>query len=329
MEASKFTNNLPADSLIPLEVVEETPMRMSKDIGELAAALAKAQLGFKPVLKESENPAFKRDGKNSRYADLFSLVSATRESLAKEGLVIIQSPSVRGKVLVMTSTLAHSSGQWMSHELSMPAADDRGFTAHSIGKAMTYARRYSWQCLTGAVAEEDDDGNEASGVGSTAAAQDVAKRKVSELEAKKANGSVPKAQIPAGPIEASPKLNLPPVPPPAAPEPESKSGEDIDYIQGIVKRVVDKQTKDKRLYKEVGILDPFDRSLTLCSFDNFQLSDGRFWQYLTPSIVDEVATFVVARREKNGKAYHNIINVEMIGNHKWENGVGTMDRANS
>jgi len=163
---------------------------------------------------------------------------------------------------------------------------------------------------------EHDNGD---GSGSRAAAQAVAKQKIAEHESKKAE-LVPRAQIPTGGI------NLPPVPSAAPPEPKTGDGPDTDYIHGIVKRVVDKKTKEKRDYKEVGMLDQHDRALTLSSFDNFKLSDGSLWQYLTQSAVGQLATFVVAKKEKNGKQFMNIINIESLGNHRWEDGVGIMDR---
>jgi hypothetical protein len=157
----------------------------SAEIGKLVGALCKAQLAFDPILKESENPAFVRKGKASKYADMFSLVSATRKHLNANGLTIMQFPTVtiEGKTLVVTTILAHESGEFVSHELLIPAADERGFTAHSIGKAMTYARRYSWGAITGAVAEDDDDGNDASGVGSRDASQTLGAKKVDDLKA--------------------------------------------------------------------------------------------------------------------------------------------------
>src|SRR5476651_60518 len=92
-------------------ILVEEPTNHSPSLGKLAAALAKAQLAFTPVLKESENPAFMRGGKASKYADLHSLISATRPALAANELVIIQSPSTRGKELVLISLLLHSSGE--------------------------------------------------------------------------------------------------------------------------------------------------------------------------------------------------------------------------
>lgn len=177
---------------------------------------------------------------------------------------------------------------------------------------------------------EHDNGD---GSGSRAAAQAVADKKIAEFGAKKNNG-VTQAQIPTGGI------NLPPVPPAAPPKPVTALNEipeGAEYIHGIIKRVVDKVTAEKkdrdgkitqqsRPYKEVGMLDQYDKALTLSSFDNFQLSDGRFWQYLVSGTVGKLGTFLVAVKEKNGKTFRNIINVELIGDHRWENGVGVMER---
>jgi len=164
--------------------VEGAKMTHSATMGELAKALCGAQLEFKPVLKESENPAFRRGNKVSKYADLHSLIKATQPALAKHGLAIIQSASVTNTELTLNTLMVHTSGEWHAHDFSLPAKDERGFTAHSVGKALTYARRYSWQSITGAVAEEDDDGNDASGQGTTEAAQAVGAAKIAELRAK-------------------------------------------------------------------------------------------------------------------------------------------------
>ncbi len=164
------------------EVFSSMTYKRSATIGKLVGAMCKAQMAFTVVRKDSENPAFARGGKPSKYADLCSIVNATRDALNKNGLTIMQFPnmSLSGKSLVVETLLAHESEEWISCELVLPAADDRGFTAHTIGKAMTYARRYSWQAITGAVADDDDDGNAASGIGSREAAQAVAKAKAAQ-----------------------------------------------------------------------------------------------------------------------------------------------------
>lgn len=157
-------------------------MNMSLTIGQLAEALAAAQMEFPSVKKGSENPYY-----NSKYADLSAIIGATQPLLAKNGLVIIQSPVVKldeQKAGVIT-TLAHKSGEWISDECILPATMEKRdktirFDAQSVGSAITYARRYSYQSMIGVAAEIDDDGNKASGVGegSVQAAQAVATSKL-------------------------------------------------------------------------------------------------------------------------------------------------------
>ncbi len=157
---------------------------ISQDIGKLVEALAKAQLDFQPILKEADNAAFMRGGKASKYATLDAVINATRPALAKNGLVLFQLPRLDfdAKRLRLTTKLAHSSGQWIESELTLPAADQhKGFTAHTVASAITYARRYAWQAVTGCVSEEDDDGNAAAGQGSQAAANEVAKEKITKV----------------------------------------------------------------------------------------------------------------------------------------------------
>lgn len=159
----------------------------SDSIAKLVEALAKAQLEFQPILKESENPAFARGNQKAKYASLDAVINATRPALAKHGLVLFQLPKVDydAKRLTLVSKLAHSSGEWIENSFVLPAINQQGFTAHSVGSALTYARRYAWQAVTGCVAEEDDDGNAAADQGSREAAQSVAKHKLEE------NGVVP------------------------------------------------------------------------------------------------------------------------------------------
>jgi hypothetical protein len=161
-------------------------------IGALVAALAKAQLKFKPVLKQNENAAFTRGNRISYYADLAAYIDATQEALAKEELVVLQWPDVSpdAKTMTIESILAHSSGEWMRGRLTLPALGRDGFTAQSCGSSITYGRRYSYAAITGC-ASQDDDGNAASGRGSTEAAQDVARTKLEE-KAKSPNPKVKK-----------------------------------------------------------------------------------------------------------------------------------------
>ncbi len=169
-------------------------MTQSEQINELVAALAKAQLEFQPVHKESDNPYYL-----SQYADLATVIKATQTALAKNGLVVTQWPMNDSQLQEagVISELAHSSGQWKRMELILPAtgkAKDGGpkYDAHTIGAAITYARRYTYQAIVGVAAEVDDDANSISEPsGSKEAAQAVATRKIAEHADRQKNQSTP------------------------------------------------------------------------------------------------------------------------------------------
>ena len=137
----------------------------SEEIAELAKALAVAQGLIEGAIKDSSNPFFR-----SAYADLASVWDAIRGPLSANGLSIIQMPSAEGSKVTVTTILCHSSGQWMSSELTMTAKrqlkDGGGWeeldTPQAIGSTITYARRYALQSVAG-VAPEDDDGERAQG----------------------------------------------------------------------------------------------------------------------------------------------------------------------
>lgn len=128
-------------------------MTHSDSIKELAAALAKAQASMVGAKKDTANTFFK-----SKYADLASCWDAARAALPPNGLCVIQTTraSEKEEVVVIT-TLAHESGEWISGELSLPVnkADAQGY-----GSALTYGRRYGLCAIVG-IAPEDDDGNAA------------------------------------------------------------------------------------------------------------------------------------------------------------------------
>ena len=127
-------------------------MNMSDDIAELATALAKAQGEIQDASKGAENPYYK-----SKYADLAAVRSVIREPLAKNGLSIVQLPKTMDGGVEVQTMLLHSSGQYISSNLFMPAAKS---DAHGVGSAITYARRYSLMSIL-SLATEDDDGNAA------------------------------------------------------------------------------------------------------------------------------------------------------------------------
>lgn len=122
-----------------------------------------SQQNFGPLVKTHVNTY---TGK--KYADLADVIAATQPSLSKNGISVVQVPIRKddAQEAGVLTILAHSSGEWISVELILPAtmkAKDgvTKFDQQSIGSAITYARRYTWQALVGVAAEEDDDGNAA------------------------------------------------------------------------------------------------------------------------------------------------------------------------
>lgn len=141
---------------------------MSATIGSLAAALAKAQGEMAAAQKSSDNPYFK-----SKYADLSECWESCRGPLSKNGLAVIQTTEIKdGDAIgvVVNTTLAHSSGEWIRGTLFMPLAKK---DPQAVGSAITYGRRYGMSAIVGIVAD-DDDGEAAMGRaqdGKTAAKQ--------------------------------------------------------------------------------------------------------------------------------------------------------------
>jgi hypothetical protein len=126
----------------------------SENIGDLAAALAKAQAEVGTVHKDSANPFFK-----SNYASLAAVWEATRPILSKHGLSVVQLPSHDESGYYVETMLMHGSGQWIKSRTYMkPAKDD----PQGIGSLISYARRYALQAVT-MVCPDDDDGEAAMG----------------------------------------------------------------------------------------------------------------------------------------------------------------------
>jgi hypothetical protein len=124
----------------------------SKDLNELFAALAKAQIEMNTASLNSENPYFK-----TRYSDLCEIVRASRPCLAKNGLSVIQQilTNCDGQSVLHT-ILGHVSGQYIETQMRIvpPKAD-----VQSLGSYLSYLRRYSYAALVGVTSSnEDDDG---------------------------------------------------------------------------------------------------------------------------------------------------------------------------
>jgi hypothetical protein len=115
--------------------------------------LLRAQADFKPLRKTKENPYY-----HSSYAGLDDVMDSISDSLRKHGLVITSQSVPHEKGLLLTTSI---------HDIESKQSIQSSFfigelDLQKIGAGMTYARRYNIVNLCNLVADEDDDGNQAS-----------------------------------------------------------------------------------------------------------------------------------------------------------------------
>lgn len=145
-------------------------MNMSPTIGAIAKALAAAQAEIENVTKDAKNTFFKTaDGKASTYATLAAVLDEVRPILAKNEIAVIQMPGNDGELVTVTTTFMHASGEFITSTVAVrPMKGD----AQALGASVTYLRRFALAAMCG-VAQEDDDGNAASGSQNRAQSHDT------------------------------------------------------------------------------------------------------------------------------------------------------------
>ncbi len=157
MEQQAINDILAAISDLGLRIQENIRPKYnrSEDIKDLATALSKAQAEFDIADLNKINPYFK-----SSYADLASIVGASRPALTKYGLSVTQEVSndETGALWLITE-LMHSTGQWkLSRFRMVPPKND----IQAISSYNTYVKRMCYASLVGVVTgDEDDDGEQA------------------------------------------------------------------------------------------------------------------------------------------------------------------------
>jgi len=143
--------------------------RSSESIGTIAAALAKAQLAIanpEKSLTATIRSPFPREGDRSfRYASLANGLDLVRKSLGRHEIATVQTTSIdeAAGLIRLTTTLAHSSGEWLSSDWPVcPVAETAA--PHRMGAALTYARRYGLFTLVGIAGEDDLDAPDLDGI---------------------------------------------------------------------------------------------------------------------------------------------------------------------
>jgi len=136
--------------------------RSSESIGAIASALAKAQTELanpeKSLVATIRSP-FPREGDRTfRYASLSSGLDIVRKALGKHEIATVQTTSIDNDagLIRLTTTLAHSSGEWVSSDWPVCPVGETA-APHKMGAALTYARRYALFTLVGIAGEDDLD----------------------------------------------------------------------------------------------------------------------------------------------------------------------------
>jgi ERF superfamily len=136
--------------------------RSSETIGAIALALAKAQGELanpeKALTATIRSPNWREANRTFRYASLSSGLDLARKSLGRHEIATVQTTAIDVEAgwIRLTTTLAHSSGEWLSSEWPVCALADTT-APQRMGAALTYARRYGLFTLVGIAGEDDLD----------------------------------------------------------------------------------------------------------------------------------------------------------------------------
>ena len=142
-------------------------MEQTEQINELATALAAATAEFLPIRAARTADIAGREGRAGyryKYATLQDYIAATRPSLSKNQLAVVQLLDTTPEGFsAITTQLVHASGQWIRSHFLVPVTDTR--EARAIGSGLSYARRYTYGAIIGVASEEEDDDDAAANKG--------------------------------------------------------------------------------------------------------------------------------------------------------------------
>ena len=134
----------------------------SSSIGNLAAALAKAQVELVNP-ERSMLATIRVDDKGGteqifRYAPLSGGLEILRKTFGQYEIAILQATAIdqAAGVVNLTTTLCHSSGEWVGSTWPVCSIDEMA-SPKRMGAALTYARRYALFTLAGIAGDDDLD----------------------------------------------------------------------------------------------------------------------------------------------------------------------------
>ncbi|ABO60587.1 ERF family protein (plasmid) [Burkholderia vietnamiensis] len=179
-----------APTTLPPEVIAQKPTVADMNLfdggnpanlGEMFAALALAQGGFDPIVKNREVTVQPKDQSKRaykfKYADLEEIRSKTTPHLSKNGFALLSlvTTHTTGGVHIRT-ILAHKTGARIESDMDVNRI---GGEIKDFGATITYLRRYVVSALLGVAADDDldEDGQEPGAGGGSSAAVGVAVHK--------------------------------------------------------------------------------------------------------------------------------------------------------
>ena len=181
--------------------------RSSETIGAIAGALAKAQIELanpeKSLTATIRSPFSREADRSFRYASLANGLDLVRKSLGRHEIATVQTTSIddAAGLIRLTTTLAHSSGEWVSSDWPVCQVSETN-TPHRMGAALTYARRYALFTLVGIAGDDDLDAPDLLDDPPPAVAADAR----GSVGQKASNGSKPRHSKPLLAAEASAAL---------------------------------------------------------------------------------------------------------------------------
>lgn len=156
VEEAKYKALIAQNQSMQKELKMQKAMVTSESIGQIASALAKFNVQLESISKDKTNPFFK-----SAYLSLDMILNTVRPLLAEQGLSILQFPSGNSKQVGMVTILLHESGEFIQSTVITTATAKNDI--QNLGSCISYLKRYSVSAMLGISADEDDDGNVASG----------------------------------------------------------------------------------------------------------------------------------------------------------------------
>lgn len=135
---------------------ENRPMNRSETLGELFAAVAKAQPKIVAPMfdKEAKIPMRKGGMFSFKYASLNAVQAALAGPLSENGICYFQFPTSKGTTVSVETMVGHSSGEWISRVFTLTASST---DVKEIGSVVTYGKRYALAAIFNLTPDEDTD----------------------------------------------------------------------------------------------------------------------------------------------------------------------------